>query len=102
MKKSVFLLGIVIISITGYSQLGTPWVKPVPRLKSDSIVLPKNAINNIFQSPSAYLSHQTARGKVYKLSPDNMPCLRPDSAGLNRMPIRRSTVNDRLVRPKSN
>lgn len=31
-------------------------------------------------------SHQTIRGKVYNLSPDNMPCLVPDSRKVAAMP----------------
>ena len=31
-------------------------------------------------------SHSTSRGKVYKLSPDNMPCLVPDSKRVAAMP----------------
>lgn len=37
----------------------------------------------------ATLSHQTARGKVYTLSPDNMPCLAPDMKAVAPMPNRK-------------
>jgi hypothetical protein len=34
----------------------------------------------------ATYSHSTARGKVYNLSPDNMPCLVPDTKMVAKMP----------------
>jgi len=36
---------------------------------------------------TATYSHSTLRGKVYTLSPDNMPCLAPDMKAVSAMPI---------------
>lgn len=45
---------------------------------------------------TATYSHATARGKVYTLTPDNMPCLVPDSKAVATMPnAQRLVVRDR-------
>lgn len=43
---------------------------------------------------TARLSHTTAMGKVYTLTPDNMPCLVPDTKAVAAMPIGGGVIMD--------
>lgn len=56
-------------------------------LKKDTsgLLIPDTGIH----LPKAKYSHSTARGQVYLLSPDNMPCLVPDLRQVAPMPQRR-------------
>jgi hypothetical protein len=54
------------------------------------------------QLPQATFSHNTARGKVYTLPVDNMPCLVPDMNKVGRMPGQYAIPEGRMpnVMPK--
>ena len=45
-------------------------------------------INSLATGLVMKYSHRTAKGKVYMLPYDNMPCLMPDSSYYSRMPVR--------------
>jgi hypothetical protein len=96
MKRILYLFVGLILGMVSVLGQGLPNAGSLPQQKLHLLPPPALTINGLFGSDTTRALVMTPEGPIRNLMPDHMPCLVPDLARAERMPMLRSGNRDAM------